>query len=379
MKIQLKVPVMKNKLLTSLGFFAVLSCGKSGASISPIKEAWNKANDPIQLAQDYQLSFDQLPLAGETPKRPWSDTYWPSYRSGIAVRWNGNDKTAFDYTTPTADELSQMSFSEIAKLSAAEKYDILAGRFDYPLVTRERERTSANRPTWEGICHGWSPAAINFEEPKSVTVSTIDGVAIPFGSSDVKALLSYYQGEISNANFRSIGERCDVDISNLTPDQIPIECRDTNAGAFHVVLTNQLGIMKQAFVADVTIDLEVWNQPVHGFKSKVVSRNDGASPGAARGTVAEVTIETKMMYSVEVGANWDALNGTLSQANRIKTYSYRVELNAGGEIIGGAWISEDRPDFLWQQEKPEFEGYFSKLSDLYSAAVASNGIVNPVN
>ena len=35
------------------------------------------------------------------------------------------------------------------------------GRFDYPTVTTVRHATNPSAEYWAGICHGWSPAAIN--------------------------------------------------------------------------------------------------------------------------------------------------------------------------------------------------------------------------
>ena len=37
-----------------------------------------------------------------------------------------------------------------------------------------------------------------------------------------------------------------------------------------------------------------------------------------------------------------------------KVYSYRVELDQSGAIVGGEWLNEMRPDFLWTMDKPEF-------------------------
>jgi hypothetical protein len=31
----------------------------------------------------------------------------------------------------------------------------------------------------------------------------------------------------------------------------------------------------------------------------------------------------------------------------MRPYEYYLEIDAAGKIIGGSWISETRPDFLW--------------------------------
>ena len=44
------------------------------------------------------------------------------------------------------------------------------------------------------------------------------------------------------------------------------ECRDTNPGTFHVIISNYLGLEKQSFVEDRTFDDEVWNQPMRAYR-----------------------------------------------------------------------------------------------------------------
>ena len=45
-----------------------------------------------------------------------------------------------------------------------------------------------------------------------------------------------------------------------------VECKDTNPGTYHVILTNYLGLRGQAFAEDRTFDYEVWNQPIRGYR-----------------------------------------------------------------------------------------------------------------
>ena len=359
-------------LLVPLASF--VACGPSSASHT--KEAWNSQNDPLVLRGDYQRTLATLPTEGELTVLPWSDTYWPNYQGGISSRWHHGSGVPFQYSTPTAAEVAAMSVADLSALSPAEKYDVYAGRFDYPTVAVERQRTHPTDATWEGICHGWSPAAINFAEPQPILAVSPAGVAIPFGSSDIKALLSYYQGQIAHAPYRMLGGRCDIDLT-VHPEAASLpQCRDTNAGAFHVVLTNQLGLMNQGFVADVTRDQQVWNQPVHGFSSTILGMQ-APSPGAAAGTVQEAVIETQMRYSEEVHPRWDASNGTGHHADGVKVYQYRVELDQNGAIIGGEWMSDVRPDFLWSQERPAFTGYYGQLSSLFEQSQSSAAFADP--
>ena len=46
-------------------------------------------------------------------------------------------------------------------------------------------------------------------------------------------------------------------------------------------------------------------------------------------------------------------------------YLYTVELDSYDRVVGGAWISEERPDFLWVQERADFRGYYGNIESLY--------------
>lgn len=362
---------VRTLLCVSLVF---VGCGRltgSGAqSLSTVKEQWNVVNDPAQLPGAFERHLDKLPTSGSVDKKPWSDTYWPSFQGGIANRWHG-DRTGFDYKSPTLDAAKKMSLADLSELSPAEKYDIFIGRFDYALVKFEQARTSPDRPQWEGLCHGWSNAAFNFAEPHAVLAEGANGIKVPFGASDVKALLTLFQGNLGAANAYMLGARCNIDIQQNPNAQTRPECRDVNAGAFHIILTNYLGLMHKGFVADVTRDEQVWNQPVFAFSTKKL-RDQAPTAGAAPGTVKEVVMQTSMAYALEVGANWYDWS-----ASKSDVYTYRLELNKDGEIIGGDWEEYARPDFLWFKEAPVFDGYMAQLRGIYEQATANTTLPDP--
>jgi DNA repair exonuclease SbcCD ATPase subunit len=125
--------------------------------------------------------------------------------------------------------------------------------------------------------------------------------------------------------------------------------------------------MDEGFVVDVTRDSEVWNQAVQGFDVKEIEEK-GPSEGSAEGTVKEVIVETKMHYIVEIEQAWNKI----APSNQIatKTYRYKLELDKDGKILGGEWISLDRPDFIWKNGRSEFKGLFEDLGKIYKKSVA---------
>jgi hypothetical protein len=55
-------------------------------------------------------------------------------------------------------------------------------------------------------------------------------------------------------------------------------------------------------------------------------------------------------------------------------------LNAGGEIIGGDWLSKDRPDFLWTVKPPVFKDpYYKNIYDLYSKSLNKETALSELN
>ncbi|MGK5084668.1 hypothetical protein WDW37_15340 [Bdellovibrionota bacterium FG-1] len=336
---------------------------------------WDGSNEPATWSTQYQYVLTELPLQGQMQDHiPWSDTYWPSNRAGIAARWNWAGFNGFKYGLFSESQIRAMVPGDLARLSPAEKYDIFLGRFDYPTVTMVRGGTSPHAEYWSGICHGWSPAALNHAEPAPVTVTGPSGVAVPFGSADVKALLDYYYADNAKAT-TFMGLKCQAGEGGNIFRRIgsaflrnSAACQDVNAGALHVIFGNELGLRHQGFVADVDRWREVWNQPVYGYSSTITGYQRPSSD-AASGTVQEAVIHSEMYYADEIDPKWDPVVGTPAFKQGVEKYDYTVELDAAGRIIGGQWLSANRPDFLWTAARLEFTGFFSGIQAIYHAKV----------
>ena len=152
---------------------------------------WNSANDPSLFSANYVYALNKLSLHANLTTKPWSDTYWPSFQSGIAHRWQATKPHDFEYPRNSLQQLKAMSQQQIALLSPAgticfsqhrqkenltewkstEKYDIYNSRYDYPTVQAEWSRTSPSDAQWEGLCHGWAPAAQFYTQPDAVTLT----------------------------------------------------------------------------------------------------------------------------------------------------------------------------------------------------------------
>lgn len=341
------------------------------ASLSPdllanqFRLPWNEEiSGPQIMSSHFIKTFSDLPLKGEysKPQRLWSGDYWAFYKSGIDYRWFAKNQA--ERSIPPPDRLTALKSSvrTLTILSPAEKYDLFLGRYDYPVKRWVHSLIPPKPQMWEGICHGWSPASINHDEPRPRVMKNPDGVEVPFSSSDIKALLSFYYAfgfEVNTTH--QMGRRCE---SNRLRDRDENCVEDLNAGAFHIVLTNNLGILNETFVVDNQRLKEVWNNPIHSYQSQIIA-NSRPLGDSAPGTTRVIRVKTKVTYVESTKPQWQTTLGTNYQEYSHSFYEYYLDLNVNDEIIGGKWISNDRPDFLWKKRRPaRFAGLLSELGRL---------------
>lgn len=390
---------MKMMLMTSLVML-------SSVAMAARFDAANNPNEFRRIAgTNLLLDFNSLPSEGTLSdnRMGWSETYWPSNIGGISYRWNSPNPQPFTYKLHTMIELMAMSQGELGQLSPSELYDIAQGDYSYSLTRKVRSLYSTKDLWWEGICHGWAQAAANYPEPAPVNVINRDGIRVPFGSTDVKGLLAMHEAYNYKGNtFGFVGKRCKVrgkvvgeedvrDGGIIRPsaeDAATPDCADVNAGAFHVVVANMIGIHSKSFVTDIDRFNDVWNQPIVGFKSNILGDETVTAEDSATGVARKIRVATKFIYGEELQVYsparaqerpdifwWQSklpVTGTANQQIREKDYEYIVELDANGRVIGGEWISETRPDFMWMFARSQkFKSAFINLSGL-------NAIYRPV-
>jgi hypothetical protein len=314
---------------------------------------WANEDDPSRLSGTYSYSVDTLPLSAQLSTIPWSDTYWPDQNGSIDNRWNQSHPVGFNYTSPTLAVAKTLSRAQLAQLSPAEKYDLYSARYDYPLTgeVHTNSYVTPSAPDWSGICDGWSMAALQFSEPKAVDVTNPDGLVIPFGSSDVKAILSYAMSYHFRVRTQQAGTSCPSGT-----------CNGLNAGSFHVALTNQIGLKHEGFIMDRSTTAEIWNQPVYGYKLAIVG---SARPEAG---VRGVHVQGEVYYVDELDQpSYTPVLNTTAQKLVTMQVDYTLDIDQNGNIIGGAFSRRSsRPDFVWFPASTfQFSDYFAGLSEIY--------------
>lgn len=317
-------------------------------------------------------------------REPWSGDYWPYYRGVLGARYGDPGFPGGDFAANHAYVLQQPgsaiarygSAAEVDLLSPSEKYDLLVGDSHFSLTqtmwARGLSSADANGvvPAWMGICQGWAAAAIATERPgMTIHVRAADGRRwLRFYPTDIKALASLLWAD-GDYEARFIGGRCRV-VSPRTDRNgriIDPDCFDTNPGAWHLAITNQVGASRRGLVFDSTYDYEIWNQPVLGYnyyyfnpETKLFSgtleeaqiplerfRRDPFSGYRSAKTKTVVGIAMDLSYQAETVPTQAWTDSPQDDRYRVVRYYYDLELDSAGNVIGGEWYQNMHPDFLW--------------------------------
>lgn len=321
----------------------------------------------------------------------------------------------------TVAELKNMSQDDLDKLSPSEKFDV----YKYMISDNDVYRTDLTRDVlgktgpyreyWEGICNGWTSAALEFHEPNPITIKK-KGLKLKLGSSDLKALLSYYHDamttNLATQNLmmvNRVGNKCNTTFAEeawfikdgveyyksvvnnkIVTKRVPDECVDTDPGAFHLVIGNMIGLRKTGFTAEAVRDEEIWNQPVYEYISSVKPTTK-IRANATKGAVKQFKVKMEMHYANDGGrmfwvndgsddefyAWWNPTNGTSNYRSAHKDLEYFVDVDENSNIIGGMWLSYDRPDFMWVKKQRGFLvgngfGIVSYMKDLGNLVELNN-------
>jgi len=356
-----------------------LGKGETGAASGGKEDRWNHENDPSLFEGELNYRLADLPQEGRTEHDAWPSTYWPTYEDSINHRWHNGElspaekyDTAFNGWTPSADFMALRPFSRSRPTEWDDAYYQQLGPLARHVSSnmgnqRDRQASRADadgRPdewpveTWWGLCHAWVPAAIN--EPRPMRTVTYNGVDFHVG--DLEALLIAAHNRTPAA---MIGGRCNVGNGETSVERdatgraVDVECRDTNAGALHVIMTNYLGLMHRPFAEDRTYDYQVWNQPVVAFS---ITKQDEISVARANELLSTTgdtyaynpdaaklyEVNATLTYITEASASTTPAD--TSRHERTDRYTYILEVDQAGLVIGGEYVGGSRsnhPDFLW--------------------------------
>lgn len=381
-------------------------------------DRWNAENSPTRFNDDFDFVLENLPKTGEATTKAWPSSYFPNYQDSVNHRWNGSSELsavekydkAFNGWQPEAGFMDLRPFeagvSEEGEWDPEyyEKLGPLANyisnlRNDYGqnqgnLNARDGKDSDGDGEidelddndgveTWFGLCHAWVPASMMEDRP----LKAVEHNGVLFEVGDIEALLILAHDKTPAYG---IGGRCndgmDEEDNAVERDAhgraLNVKCRDTNPGSFHVILANYLGLHGRMFAEDVTYDYEVWNQPLVSFNvdhmeevsvadAHRLLNYDEENCFEADGTpvddcqfLGDTTYafnpDAATLYDVRVRTQYVAeswastVPADAEDHLRTSRYSYILEVDADGKIIGGEWYGKsrtDHPDFLWSPRK----------------------------
>lgn len=329
---------------------------------------------------------DNFLLNASIRRDMWSGDYWPTYRGGIATRYNDpfypNDLhwlTNYNYYLANPrDTLLGNNFNQaMLYLSPAEKFDLLIDAPAAQGLARSAWLEGKNIfdrrgsvESWMGICHGWAVASYTNARPtRTIQLKNPRGFLITFTPDDVKALFSYWRAR-DPAKVRFVGGKCANDNPATDPSTGRIVdplCYDNNASTWHLAIVNMIGANQLPFIMDVSLDRQVWNQPVKAysfvyFNPKTMETattwqaalmpsanfpNDKFKRFRSSKTQALIGIAMNVSYLAEGMTPHASTNNASHDTVRIIRYLYDLEVDAAGTIVGGEWYQNMHPDFLW--------------------------------
>ena len=349
------------------------------------KERWNSANEPTRFRGiELQTKLEALPTTGRAEREIWPSTYWATYEDSINHRWKAEELSpaekydkAFNGWVPpegfmelkpykggsSCAEFDKEYYDQLGPLASLISGQMGNGRArdgvdnDGDGETDECDDRDGVE-TWFGLCHAWVPAAMLEDRP----MRTITHNGVTFHTADVEALII---AAYNRAGADMIGGRCNDKEVKRDEQGRPVEsdCRDSNPGTMHVIMTNYLGLNKTAFAEDRTYNYEVWNQPVVAFdvaQLDEISLEEAITEVNLTGDEYTHNPDARFFYKVAASMTYiteshaSAVPADAGRHERTDRYTYVLELDEDKHIIGGEWTGSSRskhPDFLWNPRR----------------------------
>ena len=318
---------------------------------------------------DFETVLSKLPNTGEAEKKPYSGYWYPEKSGGTAA--------GFD--------------------SAIRKYDRAFSGGGTPAVNWEMRYHNDRVRNWVGHCNGFASASQLLLEPQTSVVRN----SVTFLPTDIKTLLAEihqhanvkflggrrcYDVKISDASVVGGGVycpqgfrpytvyyasgvehlRCIANKPNRLASEVLSDCEDVNAGTFHLAVSNWIGKKRHTIIMDKESYDQVWNYPTYAYhlagESRYISKEEALAMTRVHSSTGQYPFNrmaTKFYYVkmhlfyADVYEDGERLNEFVQGK---ETYTYILELNDKGSIIGGEWTAQSydtHPDFLWVALEPK--------------------------
>jgi|GEM_PF-4924201 len=361
--------------------------------------------------------WDKLPLSATPTVIPWGGSSWPWYLGSVAFRYNEGLPFFVDsfkaswalrksfYKFKNKHPRNYKTLEDLKQLSPAEKYDLLFDdsqrTFSHAVFSRSfyfnasGERNGGEIVRWAGLCDGLAAASMQYCRPKKTVIATsLSGKKIPFLPSDIKALASllWQTGDVL-APSTYLGKNCpsypETNFYKQRQDRRQGKkntCYDLNAADFFFLLTHRTGLQKKSFALEIYPDYKKSNHALRKYSLsffnpktkevfekkedlqkalvlyKEVRAQDFWQEFRATGTHfllgVSVTLELSDYESYASRKQTDALE---DDKRKTVSYSFDLEIDARGIVLGGEWQSTTPPDFIWADPFGKINSGFDHL------------------
>ncbi len=245
--------------------------------------------------------------SAETTIKPWAGWWWPIKEGGLAtgiVRRNGEVVDDwYGYPSPM------------------QRYDMLENSNGKgPAFLWEYENHyDPEALDWHGHCDAWAAASVVESEP----TETGEEKGVYFRIGDKKGLLTEcHVGDVATIYGTRYNDFPGDDKDDIYPD------------LFHEKLIEYIKNRDEPLIIENDPGVEVWNYPC--FKYEMHWSDDG-----------NIRHVTTTVYLVTDAVNPDYVGCSYYPF----TYTYDLQLDDGGNIIGGHWTGNSvnyHPDFVWE-------------------------------
>jgi hypothetical protein len=364
---------------------------------------------------DFERSIDRMHAlrSASLVHEGWSETFWPDVAGSLAAPYAdpsivlnfinflsyGSNRPYLDarpaiHQQVATGQIRPNDAERLARLSAAEKYDLLVGDLEFTFTNRVRQMVQqinddGQMAPWSGVCDGWSAASLHYLRPeRAVRVRGALGHQLTFFPADIKGLASFLWAKSFDRSGKSLdgvdaqgnripgewysfgaGYQCKRNERDVRGRLLDPTCNDVNPGFFHTAAVNIIGIDQHGFVFDRSHAGNVMNQPAYKYQYRYFRPDNQAetdrldlakkrigtfrdpfrdyrSPRATHVVGVKMTIWYKKEhpqpraserdFSATDPARDSVPNRTVDRDHSVDL-RYDLELDAAGNIVGGEW------------------------------------------
>jgi hypothetical protein len=163
-----------------------------------------------------------------------------------------------------------------------------------------------------------------------------------------------------------VGTRCFTGSPKTDRDGVVTEtsCFDPNPAAFHIALYHWLPGRQFPFIINKRPNKKVWNVPVVGYQLEYVNVSNQRHTQDLKEAIVPLSsiakdkyrnhrsIGTTSILGVEIkiqmaAGHTSSRDGQKAAGISNARYRYDLEIDANGKILGGEWLDDSHPDFIW--------------------------------